>query len=132
MVLNEAIYLKKKLLSSLNSFSASKFDKKSEHQNNILTELYDSLDKKSPPSKMDLDSLDINLNTTNNSDTESTKNFFDSLELNVWGKSSCVSKNAALHLENVLMKQSTNLFFGSRSQIDRRRFQTSLQRYREI
>ncbi|XP_030764315.1 uncharacterized protein LOC115888674 [Sitophilus oryzae] len=86
----------------------SKFDKKSEHQNNILTELYDSLDKKSPPSKMDLDSLDINLNTTNNSDTESTKNFFGSLELNVWGKSSCVSKNAALHLENVLMKQSTN------------------------
>lgn len=85
-------------------FSSSKFD--TGQQNNILTELYDSLDKKSPPSKMDLDSLEVNLNVHNTySDTESTKSFFDSLEMNVWGKAGCVSKNTALQLENALKKK---------------------------
>ncbi|XP_066252026.1 uncharacterized protein Wdr62 isoform X1 [Euwallacea similis] len=81
---------------------------KTDKQNTILTELYDSLDKKSPPSRMDLDSLEINLNnhSTSSWDGEHNKNLFDSLEVNVWNKDLCFNKNAALHLENVLKKQT--------------------------
>ncbi|KAF7286628.1 hypothetical protein GWI33_004661 [Rhynchophorus ferrugineus] len=97
---------KNKMLNIKHGESSSKFD--TDQQNNILTELYDSLDKKSPPSKMDLDSLEVNLNVnTTYSDTESTKSFFDSLEMNVWGKAGCVSKNTALQLENALKKKQS-------------------------
>ncbi|KAL1501244.1 hypothetical protein ABEB36_006606 [Hypothenemus hampei] len=68
-------------------------------QNTILSELYDSLDKKSPPSKMDLDSLDVNLNNKS-LENEISKNLFDSLEVNVW------NKNSAFQVENVLNKQA--------------------------
>ncbi|ENN73250.1 hypothetical protein YQE_10146, partial [Dendroctonus ponderosae] len=70
-------------------------------------ELYDSLDKKSPPSKMDLDSLDVNLNNEGHysSDAELNRNVFDSLEVNVWNKGACLNKNTALQVENVLKKQ---------------------------
>ncbi|XP_050299920.1 uncharacterized protein LOC126738571 isoform X2 [Anthonomus grandis grandis] len=80
---------------------------KTDQQNTILTELYDSLDKKSPPSRMDLDSLDVNLNNPSqlSSDTESTKNLFDSLEFNLWNKNASLSKNTAQQVEKVLKKQ---------------------------
>uniref|UniRef100_A0AAR5Q0L6 MABP1/WDR62 second WD40 domain-containing protein n=1 Tax=Dendroctonus ponderosae TaxID=77166 RepID=A0AAR5Q0L6_DENPD len=79
----------------------------SDRQNIILSELYDSLDKKSPPSKMDLDSLDVNLNNEGHysSDAELNRNVFDSLEVNVWNKGACLNKNTALQVENVLKKQ---------------------------
>lgn len=52
---------------------------------------------------MDLDSLEVNLNNQYNyaCDSESNKNLFDSLEVNVWS----MNKNAALQVENVLKKQ---------------------------
>lgn len=87
----------------LNNFFYSEYFQKTDQQNTILTELYDSLDKKSPPSRMDLDSLEVNLNNQYNiaSDSEPNKNLFDSLEVNVWS----MNKNAALQVENVLKKQ---------------------------
>ncbi|KAJ8969563.1 hypothetical protein NQ314_001684 [Rhamnusium bicolor] len=69
---------------------------------NILNELYDSLDKKMLTSKMEYDSLEVNLNTR---DTD--QKLYDSLEVNVWSKNSCVSKNTALQLENVLKKPNS-------------------------
>lgn len=71
-------------------------------EQNILSELYDSLDKKTLPSKMDYDSLEVNLNTHS-----SEERLFDSLEVNVWSKNSGMSKNTALQLENVLKKPNS-------------------------
>lgn len=91
----------------LRSHSSDYFPRR-DPQNTILTELYDSLDKKSPPSKMDLDSLEINLNNQAqySSDVEHNKNLFDSLETNLWSKEGCLKKNAAFMVENVLKKQT--------------------------
>nr|CAI5844434.1 unnamed protein product [Callosobruchus analis] len=72
------------------------------HKDQILNELYDSLDKKTLHTKMEYDSLEVNIN---NQDTD--QKLYDSLEVNVWSKSSGVSKNTALQLENVLKKPSS-------------------------
>ncbi|KAJ8981871.1 hypothetical protein NQ317_008218 [Molorchus minor] len=68
-------------------------------EQNIFNELYDSLDKRMLNSKMEFDSLEVNLNTR---DTD--QKLYDSLEVNVWSKNSGVSKNTAFQLENVLKK----------------------------
>lgn len=69
---------------------------------NILNELYDSLDKKSMSSKVEYDSLEVNLNVR-----ETDQRLYDSLEVNVWTKNTGVSKNTALQLENVLKKPNS-------------------------
>lgn len=71
-------------------------------EQNFLTELYDSLDKKTCNTKMDYDSLEVNINNQ-----DSDPKLYDSLEVNMWPKNSCVSKNSALHLENVLKKPNS-------------------------
>lgn len=102
-----SVFLPKFQLNTYSFSVCSGYLQHPDRQNMILSELYDSLDKKSPPSKMDLDSLDVNLNNEEHysSDTELNKNVFDSLEVNVWNKGVCLNKNTALQVENVLKKK---------------------------
>lgn len=76
---------------NVNSNSPNHKDKDS-----FLNELYDSLDKKIVNSKMEYDSLELNLNSND------CDKFYDSLELKMW------SKNANYCLENVFKKPSTS------------------------